>query len=113
MSPKALLRPLLLSLVFAALAAPVPAHAATVPATPETTVLDATPACGASLALFAEITQTSTPALFEALAHEGGLAPFTAKPFHGYCRCSCSFTRNCNTSADCGGGACLGGITCC
>jgi hypothetical protein len=33
--------------------------------------------------------------------------------FHGFCRCSCSRIPNCNTSADCGGGACLGGITCC
>jgi hypothetical protein len=37
---------------------------------------------------------------------------FMAK-FHGYCRCSCSFTKNCSTSADCGGSPCLGGVTCC
>ena len=33
--------------------------------------------------------------------------------FRGYCRCSCSFTPNCNTSADCGGSAGLKGVTCC
>jgi len=38
---------------------------------------------------------------------------FLAAGFHGYCRCSCSFIKNCNTSADCGGGACIGGVTCC
>jgi hypothetical protein len=31
----------------------------------------------------------------------------------GYCSCSCSLTRNCSTDADCGGGRCLGGPTCC
>ena len=33
--------------------------------------------------------------------------------FRGYCRCSCSFTKNCNTSADCGGAACTSSISCC
>lgn len=33
--------------------------------------------------------------------------------FRGYCRCSCSLVKNCTTSADCGGSACLGGVTCC
>jgi hypothetical protein len=37
----------------------------------------------------------------------------SAKPFHGHCHCSCSFTPDCNTSADCGGAACLAGVTCC
>jgi hypothetical protein len=31
----------------------------------------------------------------------------------GYCSCSCSFTPNCSTDADCGGGRCLKGPTCC
>ncbi|HKV10840.1 MAG TPA: hypothetical protein VJ725_22045 [Thermoanaerobaculia bacterium] len=38
---------------------------------------------------------------------------FMAQGFRGYCRCSCSLVKNCNTSADCGGSACLGGVTCC
>ena len=33
--------------------------------------------------------------------------------FHGYCRCGCSSVPNCNTSADCGGGACSATISCC
>jgi hypothetical protein len=33
--------------------------------------------------------------------------------FRGYCRCGCSLVRDCNTSADCGGGLCLKGPTCC
>lgn len=31
----------------------------------------------------------------------------------GYCSCSCSLTPNCTTDADCGGGRCLRGVTCC
>ncbi len=37
----------------------------------------------------------------------------SSRPFHGHCRCSCSFIPDCNTSADCGGAPCLAGITCC
>jgi hypothetical protein len=37
----------------------------------------------------------------------------SSKPFRGHCHCSCSFTPDCNTSADCGGAACLAGVTCC
>jgi hypothetical protein len=39
--------------------------------------------------------------------------PLKSRPFHGFCRCSCTFTPDCNTSADCGGSPCLAGITCC
>jgi len=109
-------RPLFLMILLvalASLASALPGHAAASPAATGTPSLATPTACDAGLALFAEIPQTSTPALSEALASDGGLAPFAAKPFHGYCRCSCSFIKNCNTSADCGGGACLGGITCC
>jgi len=37
----------------------------------------------------------------------------SSKPFHGHCKCSCSFVPDCNTSADCGGAPCLAAITCC
>jgi len=37
----------------------------------------------------------------------------SSKPFHGHCKCSCSFIPDCNTSADCGGAPCLAAITCC
>jgi hypothetical protein len=35
------------------------------------------------------------------------------RPFRGYCRCGCSFTPDCNTSADCGGGICSKAPSCC
>jgi hypothetical protein len=33
--------------------------------------------------------------------------------FNGFCACSCTHVPDCNTSADCGGAACLRAITCC
>jgi hypothetical protein len=36
-----------------------------------------------------------------------------ASGFKGFCACSCTNIRDCNTSADCGGSACLQAITCC
>lgn len=38
---------------------------------------------------------------------------FMVATFRGYCQCGCSNQKNCNTDADCHGGRCLGGITCC
>jgi hypothetical protein len=40
-------------------------------------------------------------------------APAAAKPFHGFCHCSGTFTPDCNTRADCLGGACLSSPTFC
>jgi hypothetical protein len=107
-----LCRNVLLALLVFAFAAVVPASAA--PA--------AAPA-GASAALQAGC---GTPALdLPALSAETPVCkaatPQPVAPFepdfmvvyHGYCHCSCSRVPNCNTSADCGGGRCLGGITCC
>jgi hypothetical protein len=37
----------------------------------------------------------------------------SSKPFHRFCACSCTHIPDCNTSADCGGAACLPAITCC
>ncbi len=34
-------------------------------------------------------------------------------PRRGYCRCGCSLIPDCSTNADCGGGLCLKGPTCC
>jgi hypothetical protein len=42
--------------------------------------------------------------------------PAASSPHHGftgYCRCGCSFVKDCSTSADCGGSPCLKGPTCC
>jgi hypothetical protein len=34
--------------------------------------------------------------------------------FHGFCPCGCSFEPDCNTSADCfGGAACMTAPSCC
>jgi len=43
----------------------------------------------------------------------GPVQPTWMVTYHKFCRCSCSHVPNCNTSADCGGAPCLGGITCC
>jgi len=42
--------------------------------------------------------------------------PAASSPHHGftgYCACGCSFVKDCNTSADCGGVGCLKAPTCC
>jgi len=44
---------------------------------------------------------------------EQASTPLNSRPFHGFCKCSCTFTPDCNTSADCCGSPCLAGITCC
>src|SRR5436305_679819 len=69
--------------------------------------------CAPSLDLLAPATQAvcKPAALSTAPAQPEFMA--NPKPFRGYCACSCSFTRDCNTSADCGGSACLPGVTCC
>jgi hypothetical protein len=51
-----------------------------------------------------------------ALLFLAALPAASARPPHGftgYCACGCSFVKDCNTSADCGGSACLKGPTCC
>ena len=43
---------------------------------------------------------------------ESPMASFSAKPGRlGYCKCGCG--ARCQTSADCGGSACVAFITCC
>jgi hypothetical protein len=37
----------------------------------------------------------------------------TVKKFTGYCQCGCRFVKDCNTDADCHGGRCLSGVSCC
>jgi hypothetical protein len=105
----------------AAAAAPQPTATKTLPAaTIQPAAAPAPPAAGCG----------QTPGLFPALApadhatRPGQLsgpactldrpsATNGARPFHGFCRCSCTFTPDCNTSADCGGSPCLAGVTCC
>ena len=49
----------------------------------------------------------------EAVETDAAPAGQARKPMRGYCRCTCSFIPNCSTNADCGGGLCLKGPTCC
>ena len=106
-----LCRTILLALIVLALAGVAPALAD--PA-PQAAPLAASPAgCGApALDLFAPEADGArcTAAAPQAVAP---LVPDFMVTFHGHCRCSCSRTPDCNTSADCGGAPCLGGITCC
>jgi hypothetical protein len=83
----------------------------------------ATAGCGEAQAtdLFPALAQAGGPAPAASLAgpactlaRESGIpSKLGGRPFHGFCACSCTHIPNCNTSADCGGGACLPGITCC
>jgi hypothetical protein len=59
----------------------------------------------------ARASELAGPACTLATANHG--VELGAKPFHGFCRCSCTFTPDCNTSADCGGAPCIHAITCC
>jgi hypothetical protein len=63
--------------------------------------------------LFTPASQDDVPNAIE--INDSDVAPVgqTRRPMRGYCRCSCSFVPNCSTSADCGGGLCLKGPTCC
>jgi len=116
-------RAILFAAALATLLAALPALAAGAPAqtAPLPAFLTATPAPGCagsavSADLQAALAVPSTPSLAPAPAAtnglEGLLSQSTTK-FRGFCHCSCSFVRNCNTSADCGGAACIAAITCC
>jgi hypothetical protein len=107
-----LCRPLLLAVAVLALAA-APALADPEPVTAPAPAVQASSGCGPSLDLLAPDTEAAvckTPDLQTAVPVE---PEFMAQGFRGYCRCGCSVVKNCNTSADCGGSACLAGITCC
>jgi hypothetical protein len=111
---------ILLALVAFILTAVAPALAGQAPAPQAPAVqaqtgatLDGTPGCAPSLAALLAV---SEPAQSKASVAEGlSVQPewMASTKLHGHCRCSCSFTPDCNTSADCGGSPCLGGVTCC
>ncbi len=68
--------------------------------------------CAPSLDLLAPATQ----AVCKAPAATAPVQPEfmqSTTVYHGFCRCSCTHIPDCNTSADCGGSACLKAITCC
>ena len=98
---------LVLGCAGAAFASPAPAPAAA-PSESDTLNL---PACAAGFDFAA--TGEEAPLCRVELPGSDSLDLEWMAGFRGYCRCSCSFVKNCNTSADCGGSACLGGVTCC
>jgi hypothetical protein len=94
-------------LAFALLLLATAAFAAPAPAAPQG-------GCAPSLDLLAPATQAVCKA-----QTPSATAPFqpefmqSTTTYHGFCRCSCTHIPDCNTSADCGGSACLKAITCC
>jgi hypothetical protein len=98
-------RTILLTLALLVLATAA-AFAAPAPAAPQG-------ACAPSLDILTPATQAvCKPAAPSTLPAQPEFMASTTK-YRGYCACTCSFTRDCNTSADCGGSACLAGVTCC
>jgi hypothetical protein len=112
MSRKALLASLLgmVALTLSSLPAAAAGGAPAAPAVPAPAAALSEPSagCGADLALF-----DAAPAPVCAVPAEGAVVPDPAGSLAGRtCRCSCG-TVPCKTSADCGGGICGAGITCC
>ncbi len=83
------------------------AFAAPVPAAPQA-------GCAPSLDLLASATQAvcKAPAFSTTVPAQPVFMQSTTV-FHGFCKCSCTHIPDCNTSADCGGSACIKAITCC
>jgi len=111
-----LYRTLLLALAVLVLAGVSSAFADPAPAPgPQAPPLVSNPVgCGApALDLFAPSAEDAQCKAAVSLQVVAPLQPEFMVTFHGHCRCSCSRTPDCNTSADCGGAPCLGGITCC
>jgi hypothetical protein len=113
-------RAILFAAAIATLLAALPALAAGAPA--QTAPLPAfltappSPGCAGSADVQAALAVPSTPILAPAPAAANGLEAVLSQPstkFRGYCHCSCSFVKNCNTNADCGGARCIAAITCC
>ena len=65
--------------------------------------------------LFTPLSETELSSTVDLDLDIPGVAPMTPAggSRRGYCRCTCSLTPNCTTNADCGGGLCLKGPTCC
>ncbi|HXO20107.1 MAG TPA: hypothetical protein VOA87_09320 [Thermoanaerobaculia bacterium] len=109
-------RTLLLAVVALALAAAAPALAAAAPAAQPAAALAtpaaAAPGCDAGADLFADL---AVPAVAPTCKNVDLPLPIEPKVrFRGYCPCGCSPIKDCNTSADCFGGApCRPTISCC
>jgi hypothetical protein len=76
----------------------------------------ALPGCAASpdaLADLAGLSESAPVCKLDTASASGRTSCVIGVNCHGYCRCSCSFRRDCNTSADCGGAPCDKFISCC
>ena len=110
-----LCRTILLSVVALALTAAVPAFAGQEPA--RAPALQAPAGCPPAADLFATQDEAQLCKANDAVAvpepPEFMTTPVPTTKYRGYCRCGCRFVKDCNTDADCGGGSCLPGVTCC
>ncbi|HEX3553413.1 MAG TPA: hypothetical protein VIA62_09305 [Thermoanaerobaculia bacterium] len=105
-----LCRTILLSVVVLALTAALPAFAGQEPA-------QAPAGCPPAANLFAAQDQAQLCKANDAVAvpatPEFMTTPVTTNKYTGYCQCGCRFVKDCNTDADCHGGRCLSGVSCC
>jgi hypothetical protein len=111
-----LYRTILLSVVVLALTAAVPAFAGQEPT--QAPALQAPAGCPPAANLF--FTQDQAAQLCKAndavavpAQPEFMTTPVPTTKYHGYCQCGCRFVKDCNTDADCNGGRCLSGVSCC
>jgi hypothetical protein len=116
--PKLLLIAFFVTLLGAApaLAAEAPARAVAPDRAAVAAPAPALPGCAASLDALADLAGLSESApvcKLDAASTSGRRSCIIGVNCHGYCRCSCSFRRDCNTSADCGGAPCDKFISCC
>ncbi len=114
-------RTVLLALVVLGLMAAVPAFAGQEPApvaaaqapTAQAPAVQAQAGCPQAADLFAPEHQAQVCNAPVAVSKTPDFMTGTVSKFTGYCRCGCRFVKDCNTDADCGGGRCLGGVSCC
>jgi hypothetical protein len=109
-----LCRSIILSLVVLGILAAVPAFAGQAPV--QVPALQAPAGCPPAVDLFAAPAQPEVckaNAAASAVPETPVFMTSTVKKFTGYCQCGCRFVKDCNTDADCGGGRCLGGVSCC
>jgi hypothetical protein len=114
-----LCRTVLLSLVVLGLMAAIPAFAGQAPVQApaiQAPALQAPAGCPPAAAnLFATSGEAQICKVNQAVATPPAptFMTITTTKYTGYCHCGCRFVKDCNTDADCGGGRCLGGVSCC
>jgi hypothetical protein len=113
-----LCRTILLSLVVLGLMAAVPAFAGQAPVqmpSVQAPALQAAAGCPPAADLFASPgpAQVCKANLAVPVPEPPTFMISTTNKYTGYCQCGCRFVKDCNTSADCNGGRCLSGVSCC